>query len=89
MKVVKAFCLFYLLGCVYSFNGLSTLYNTHEEPPVDLDDYKSAIKFTVKEKWIEQKLDHFNEEDSRVWMMRYLKNDRFFQPGEVKFQTFR
>jgi Serine carboxypeptidase S28 len=84
MKIAVKFCLVCLLGSVQSFNRLSSLYNTHEEPSIELDDYKSTIKFTVKEKWIEQKLDHFNESDSRVWMMRFLENDRFFQPGEVE-----
>lgn len=76
---VVGFC---LISGALGFNGLTSLYNTHEEPPIDSDDYKSTIGFTSKEKWIKQKLDHFNPQDSREWEMRYLENDRFWQPGE-------
>lgn len=78
MRIV-GFC---LISGALGFNGLTSLYNTHEEPPIDSDDYKSTIGFTSKEKWITQKLDHFNPQDSREWEMRYLENDRFLQPGE-------
>lgn len=36
----------------------------------------------VKEKWIKQKLDHFDAGNLRDWNMRYLENDRFFQKGK-------
>lgn len=74
-------CLFQIVASAFGFNGFTSLYNTHDEPPIDVDDYKSIIQFTVKEKWIQQKLDHFNEVDSKDWSMRYLENDRFFQAG--------
>lgn len=83
MKFFEVICLLSYFGSVCCFNGLSTLYNTHEEPPIGLDDYKSTITFSVKEKWIEQKLDHFDEKRTDVWSMRYLENDRFFKPGEM------
>jgi hypothetical protein len=69
------------IGCGLAFNGFTEFYNTHEEPPIDSDDYKSTIPFMVKEKWISQKLDHFDA-NSRQWNMRYLENDRFFQPSK-------
>jgi hypothetical protein len=71
-----------VISCGLAFNGFTELYNVHEEPPIDIDDYKSTISFVVKEKWISQKLDHFNG-NSRVWNMRYLENDRFYQPSEL------
>lgn len=75
--------LFGALGCVaFGFNGFTDLYNTHEEPVVITDDYKSTISFVSKEKWIAQKLDHFNSDDSREWNMRYLENDRFHKAGK-------
>ncbi|XP_034486006.1 thymus-specific serine protease-like [Drosophila innubila] len=33
------------------------------------------------EMWIEQKLDHFNDSDTRTWNMRYLSISSFFKPG--------
>lgn len=73
------FCI--VIAYAQGFNGLTSLYNSHEEPPIDVDDYKSEIGFSVKEKWIEQKLDHFNPLDARKWKMRYLENERFLQDG--------
>lgn len=71
-----------IFSSALGFNGFTTLYNTHEEPPIVSDDYKSSVGLTSKEKWIKQKLDHFNPQDSREWNMRYLENDRFFKPGK-------
>lgn len=77
------FCVLSFIGGGFAFNGFTTLFNTHDEPPIDSDDYKSIIQFMVKEKWISQKLDHFDARNLREWNMRYLENDRFFQPGEI------
>ncbi|XP_046804332.1 putative serine protease K12H4.7 isoform X2 [Lucilia cuprina] len=35
----------------------------------------------VKTLWIEQKLDHFDANETRTWQMRYMSNDEFFKPG--------
>ncbi|KAM8704256.1 hypothetical protein ACLKA7_008800 [Drosophila subpalustris] len=40
-----------------------------------------SAELDEREMWIEQKLDHFNESDSRTWNMRYLSIDTFFKPG--------
>lgn len=80
-------CLFCVFDCAFGFNGFSDLYNRHEEPHSESDDFKSEIKFMIKEKWIEQKLDHFNADDKRTWKMRYLENDRFFKPGKEKARS--
>ncbi|XP_064550039.1 putative serine protease K12H4.7 [Drosophila montana] len=37
--------------------------------------------FTEKELWIEQKLDHFDENETRTWQMRYSESDTFYKPG--------
>lgn len=80
-------CLLQIISSAVGFNGWTSLYNTHEEPPIDADDYKSTIQFAVKEEWIQQKLDHFSKEQSTEWRMRYLENDRFFQSGEKQIKT--
>ncbi|GAB0098737.1 Peptidase S28 [Sergentomyia squamirostris] len=35
----------------------------------------------VSEGWIEQLLDNFDEGNNATWLMRYLANDEFYQPG--------
>jgi len=35
----------------------------------------------VATRWIEQKLDHFDEKETRTWQMRYMANDEFWQEG--------
>ena len=30
--------------------------------------------------WFEQRLDHFNPHDSRMWLQRYFVNDTFWDP---------
>jgi pimeloyl-ACP methyl ester carboxylesterase len=87
MEAFRFFALFCFIGCCSAFNGFTSLYNTHEEPPIDVDDYKSTTIVTVREKWIQQKLDHFNPQDSREWKMRYFQNDRFLRSGEITLMT--
>jgi len=35
--------------------------------------------------WFDQKLDHFNHQDTRTWKQRYFVNDSFWQPGNPIF----
>lgn len=87
IAVMKVFiCLFCFISCGWGFMGFTSLYNTHAEPPVDSDDYKTTVRLTAKDKWVEQKVDHFNPKDTRVWKMRYLENDRYFQAGEFEVE---
>lgn len=83
---MKSFSILLLNLCLSNgalgLNGFTSLYNTHEEPFIDSDDYKSTVQLSVKEKWIQQKLDHFDLDNSIEWKMRYLENDRFFKSGE-------
>lgn len=87
MKTIKVFafkiCLLCFVGCAVGFNGFTRLFNAHEEPPINADAYKSTVRYTANEKWIRQKLDHFNPQDQREWNMRYLENERFFEAGEI------
>lgn len=54
---------------------VKTLRNLHRGPP-ELPVTKRA---NIVTEWIEQKLDHFNEEDTRTWQMvsrkDYIPND--------------
>jgi Serine carboxypeptidase S28 len=82
MNVLQLSCVLSFFGFVHCFGSLSSLDNLHEEPPIDLDDFKSTVKVTVRERYFDQTLDHFDESSSKVWPMRYFENDRFFQQGE-------
>jgi Serine carboxypeptidase S28 len=58
----------------------SKKYREHREPPFD-----STTKFSdeepVEEKWIEQRLNNFDPQDERTWMMRYLENSMYLEDG--------
>ena len=84
--VALKICLVFIITEVSTF-GQTNLFNTHDEPPTDFDDFKSISNSTVSEKWIKQRLDHFNEGDLREWNMRYLENDIFFQAGKVECEN--
>lgn len=51
--------------------------NLHREP------FYTSVKRSsrVETKWIEQKLDNFNPNDTRTWQMRYLENREHFKAG--------
>nr|XP_036228766.1 putative serine protease K12H4.7 [Bactrocera oleae] len=49
------------------------------EPP--LKHAKSVLhKDLVQELWMEQKLDQFDIANNKTWLMRYFRNERYFQP---------
>ena len=83
-NVFKIAIFYFVAHVVVAGFNIFDIYNTHKEPLSEFDDLKSSIRPEVKEKWMKQKLDHLNEQDSREWMMRYLVNDEFYQPGECK-----
>jgi Serine carboxypeptidase S28 len=66
----------------WAFFGYTRKFNSHNEPLVShtkrfyWDDSKA-----IQEKWINQRLDHFNPQDNRMWKMRYLENNVHFQDG--------
>jgi hypothetical protein len=75
--VAKIFLIFTLIECSVAF------FSNHHEPEVVVtDDLKSSILNDVRELWISQKLDHFDEKETRVWDMRYLQNDGYLSEGE-------
>lgn len=84
MLMLKKLLLLAFIKCSLAF------FTTHKEPEVEInDDFKSSVvQNNVKEKWISQKLDHFNETDSRVWNMRYLENDDYFSEGKMDSYGF-
>ncbi|XP_055921970.1 putative serine protease K12H4.7 [Eupeodes corollae] len=53
----------------------------HQEPPPP----PSTSRFDVATRWIEQKLDQFNESDARTWKMRYMANEQYFEEGGPVF----
>lgn len=81
----KILCLFILTALFNISWGIR--YKKHEEPQIsistrtDLNFLNFFNSFQVKEKYIEQSLDHFNPQDTRRWMMRYYENDAYFQSG--------
>ncbi|XP_067631012.1 putative serine protease K12H4.7 [Eurosta solidaginis] len=57
-----------------------TFKTLHQEPPPPESDMKSS-RATPMYRWIKQKLDNFNESDTREWQMRYIINDEFYVEG--------
>ncbi|XP_043863436.1 putative serine protease K12H4.7 isoform X2 [Drosophila mojavensis] len=59
-----------------------TFKKLHEEPYVPTNQNRADEVQTL---WIEQKLDHFNDSETRTWQMRYMLNDVFFKAGGPMF----
>ncbi|KAM8704255.1 hypothetical protein ACLKA7_008799 [Drosophila subpalustris] len=59
-----------------------TFRQLHQEPPLPANQNRADVVQTL---WIEQKLDHFNDSDTRNWQMRYMLNDVFFKSGGPMF----
>lgn len=57
-------------------------YNVHQEPPYEMNDFKSGISLTIDKHFISQKLDHFNPQNLRTWKMQYMENKIFSTHGE-------
>ncbi|XP_075144690.1 putative serine protease F56F10.1 [Haematobia irritans] len=57
-----------------------TFQNLHEDPGP-----QTSTRTWVQTKWIDQKLDHFNDTEIRTWQMRYLANDEFYEKGGPMF----
>ncbi|XP_061386786.1 putative serine protease K12H4.7 [Musca vetustissima] len=51
--------------------------NLYRAPPLQ----SHMVSRAVKTDWITQKLDHFDEKDTRTWQMRYMTNADYFKPG--------
>ncbi|XP_058979210.1 putative serine protease K12H4.7 isoform X1 [Musca domestica] len=48
----------------------------HKEPGP-----QAKARANVVTSYIEQKLDHFDDKETRTWQMRYMANDEFYQEG--------
>eukprot|EP00099_Drosophila_melanogaster_P013078 NP_001287406.1 uncharacterized protein Dmel_CG3734, isoform B [Drosophila melanogaster] len=59
-----------------------TFKRIHEEPPLPTTQNRADVVQTL---WIEQKLDHFDPEETRTWQMRYMLNDALYQSGAPLF----
>lgn len=66
---------------VHGITKTSVLKNNrlNREPP--LDKFAVFDDVEVEEKWITQKLNHFDPQDDRTWEMRYLENSNYLQDG--------
>ncbi|XP_032597694.1 putative serine protease K12H4.7 [Drosophila grimshawi] len=62
-----------------------TFKQLHGEPPLPANQNRADVVQTL---WIEQKLDHFDESETRTWQMRYMLNDGFFKAGGPMFIFF-
>lgn len=81
MKVFIAIGFISLFNCSLAFFGYSSKYNTHDEPFIPNSIRNLMSPRFVQEKWIEQRLDHFNAQENRRWRMRYFENSAHFQPN--------
>lgn len=79
LLVKLAFLLVIGLHQSSGFFGLTNKYNTHLDPFIGFN-LKSLPQYNVQQKWIEQRLNHFDSHDNRTWKMRYLENNDFFRP---------
>lgn len=76
MRIIIAIACLCLIKASSGFFGFSSKFNGHDEPfKAHTNRVFSFNPFEVQEKWIEQRLDHFNPQDSRKWQMRYLENE--------------
>ncbi|CAO1422812.1 unnamed protein product [Diamesa serratosioi] len=74
-----------LIHLCLGFLGSTSRYNVHQEPPYEMNDFKSALALTVDKHFISQKVDHFNAQNLRTWKMQYMENKRFFTDGGPLF----
>ncbi|XP_065354694.1 putative serine protease K12H4.7 [Calliphora vicina] len=54
------------------------------EPPINPNNTHKDYK-EIKEKWLQQPLNHFDANNTETWMMRYFVNDEFYQTGAPVF----
>lgn len=82
MRIFIAIALLSLIEVSVGFFGYTQKFNNHDEPfiPYTQRVYNPSPK-AVQEKWIEQRLDHFNPQDNRRWLMRYLENNIHYREG--------
>uniref|UniRef100_A0A1L8EGF3 Putative serine protease n=1 Tax=Haematobia irritans TaxID=7368 RepID=A0A1L8EGF3_HAEIR len=52
----------------------------HKEPGPEIKARANVVTLTI-----EQKLDHFDENETRTWNMRYMANDEFYEEGGPLF----
>lgn len=64
------------------FLNVASKYNVHQEPPYEINDFKSSLALIVDKHFISQKIDHFNNQNLRTWKMQYMENKLFFTHGE-------
>ncbi|XP_054747578.1 putative serine protease K12H4.7 [Anastrepha obliqua] len=60
---------------------LQSLKYLHREPPME----QASTRASVETKWIEQKLDNFDDNNNGTWNMRYMENAEYFKEGGPMF----
>jgi hypothetical protein len=82
MKISIGFLLVLCFEVSWGFLGFTTKFNTHDEPFIPHSRrVLIAEPKIISEKYIKQRLDHFNPQDDRTWRMRYFENDEHQKPG--------
>lgn len=81
MQIFIAILFICFASVAEGFFGYTRKFNTHDEPFIPHTNRVYIERKIVQEKWIEQRLNHFDSQDSRRWQMRYLENDENFQLG--------
>lgn len=59
-------------------------FRLNREPPLD-EHAEFAEGEVVEQRWIEQRLNHFDPQDERRWNMRYLENNYYLRQGSPIF----
>lgn len=82
MRIIFFVVFLCLVENCFGFFGYTKKFNSHDEPFIPhTNRFYNYGSRAIREKWIQQRLDHFNPQDHRVWNMRYLENDVHFQPN--------
>lgn len=69
---------------ISAFYGMFRPHNTHEEPVIELVDQTKALEKSpeIYKKYINQKLDNFDQNNKLEWKQLYMQNSEFYQRGE-------
>jgi hypothetical protein len=56
-------------------------FSEHQEPPMDQFASAGFVEDPVEVKWIERRLNNFDPQDNRTFMMRYMENNAHLEDG--------
>ncbi|XP_026320197.1 putative serine protease K12H4.7 [Hyposmocoma kahamanoa] len=83
VRISKLICTVLYLVHVngYVFYGFGNGYRYLTKQLSNAGLFDASALSSVEAKWIEQPLDHFDENETRTWKMRYFENLEFWQPN--------